>query len=272
MHFHDLCVRVADEAGLDVPPPPAEADDGDSYFEVVLPGLLERAANRLGPRYAVMVVDEAQDFRNDWWPKLLRLHLHPDDGTLFLFSDDNQNLYGGAAPSELVDTTLPLPSNLRNTQSIHEFVSVFYKGSQRPIGRGPNGRPIEILSYRDDDELRRLLILVLENLAAEDVPLEDIVVLTPARAAKSALRRSARLNGYRLSEEPEPGALLTSTVHGFKGLERPVVILAEIDGRRREDLATYLYVGASRARNHLIVLATEPVARELRALTGVIGA
>jgi superfamily I DNA/RNA helicase len=75
-----------------------------------------------------------------------------------------------------------------------------------------------------------------------------------------------------LSEEPEPGALLTSTIHGFKGLERPVVILAEIGERHPEALPTYLYVGASRARNHLIVLATEAASRELRTLTGVIGA
>jgi hypothetical protein len=274
MHFHELCVHMAQEAGLEVPPPPPTAgtNDGDSYFDVVLPDLLTAAAERLGARYEAMVIDEAQDFRPDWWPKLLRLHLHPQDGTLFLFSDDNQNLYGGATPPGLVDTTLPLPANLRNTRSIHEFVSVFYKGNQRPIGRGPNGRPIEILSYRDDEDLSRLLVLVLENLRTEGVPLDDIVLLTPARAAKSSLRRHPRLDGFTLSEEPESGTLLTSTIHGFKGLERPVVILAEIDARHGEDLASYLYVGASRARNHLIVLATEPVSRELRKIAGVTGA
>jgi len=62
---------------------------------------------------------------------------------------------------------------------------------------------------------------------------------------------------------------LTCTVDGFKGLERPVVILAELDARQGEDLAPYLYVGGSRARSRLIVLATEPVARKLRVLAGV---
>jgi ATP-dependent exoDNAse (exonuclease V) beta subunit len=51
-----------------------------------------------------------------------------------------------------------------------------------------------------------------------------------------------------------------------------VVILAEIGERHQEDLARYLYVGASRARNHLIVLAVEPVAKELRTLAGVASA
>ena len=168
-----------------------------------------------------------------------------------------------------MDLTLLLPANLRNTKPIHEFVSVFYRGEGKPEGRGPVGRPVEVLGYRTPEDLDRLLALVLKNLELEGLSLDDVVVLTPARPAKSELRRRGRVNGYELSETPEPGKVLTSTIHGFKGLERPVVILAEVGARHREDLASYLYVGGSRARNHLIVLAAEPVAKELRQLAGV---
>ena len=65
--------------------------------------------------------------------------------------------------------------------------------------------------------------------------------------------------------------MLATSVHAFKGLERPVVILAELGDKHAEELQRYLYVGGSRARNHLIVLATEPVARDLRRLVGVSG-
>ena len=44
------------------------------------------------------------------------------------------------------------------------------------------------------------------------------------------------------------------------------MILAEIDEGHREHLRDYLHLGGSRARNHLIVLAEEPEARELRSL------
>jgi hypothetical protein len=268
-HFHQLCRKVAKEAGLAVPPEPKDEVEAKAYYEEVLPELLEKGAGQLGPRFDAMVVDEAQDFLPGWWPKLMRLHSHADDGYLFLFADSNQNLYGGVTPEDMVDLTLPLPANLRNTQPIHEFVSVFFRGDERAEGRGPAGRPVEILSYRDEDDQARLLALVLKNLEHEDVPLSDVVVLTPARAAKSALRRRGRVNGYELSAEPEPGKVLACTIHGFKGLERPVVILAEIGERHQEDLARYLYVGGSRARSHLIILAAEPVARELRQLAGV---
>lgn len=269
LHFHELCRTVAAEAGLPVPAAPDEPADGSDYYERVLPDLLERAAGELGPRYDAMVVDEAQDFRATWWPKMLKLHRRPDDGPLFLFADSNQNLYGGTSPDDLVDLTLPLPANLRNTKPIHEFVSVFYRGDQPVEGRGPAGRPVDVLPYRDEAELTHLLALVLKNLEEEGVSRKDVVVLTPSRLSKSALRRTGTVNGYRLSEHPKPGEVLACTVHGFKGLERPVVILAEIGERHREDLAQYLYVGGSRARNHLIILAAEPVAGELRKLAGV---
>jgi hypothetical protein len=271
-HFHELCRVVSKEAGLTVPPEPADEQAAKTYFERTLPGLLDEAADRVGPRYDAMVVDEAQDFLPGWWQALMRLHARADDGYLFLFADSNQNLYGGITPEDMVDLTLPLPANLRNTKPIHEFVSVFFRGEDRPEGRGPSGRPVEVLAYRDSDDLVRLLALVLKNLEQEDVPLSDIVVLTPARAAKSVLRQQGRVDGYELSGEPAEGKVLTCTIHGFKGLERPVVILAEIGERHADDLARYLYVGGSRARSHLIILATEPVARELRALAGVASA
>jgi hypothetical protein len=258
LHFHELCRVIAAEAGLEVPPEPSDPSLSKEHFEVV-------------PRYDGVVGDEAQDFRAGWWPALMKLHTHPEDGHLFLFADNNQNLYGGTRPEDMVDLAIPLPANLRNTRPIHEFVSVFYRGEEDVECRGPAGRPVEILGYRDQEGLAHLLALVLRNLEGEGVGLEDIVVLTPARAAKSELRRRGRADGYELSAEPAPGKVLASTIHGFKGLERSVVILAEIGERHDEDLADYLYVGGSRARNHLIVLATEPVARRLRTLAGVTG-
>jgi len=269
-HFHALCVRMAREAGLSLPE--VSTEPGSRYFEHELPELLGRAARGVGPRYEAMVVDEAQDFREWWWPALLALHEDPDEGALYLFADDNQNLYGGALPLSDEYRCPPLPANLRNTKAIHEFVSVFYSGAHRPSAKGPEGRRPEILGYRDDEELVHLLAVVLRNLVEEEkVPLEDIVVLTPSGKEKSRLRSRERVDGFRLSDVVEAGTVLTASIHGFKGLERPVVILAELGDKHQDDMAQYLYVGGSRARNHLIVLAAEEVARDLREIAGVTG-
>jgi hypothetical protein len=268
--FHQLCVELAEQAGIVLPE--ADVGPGSPYFEHRLPEALAEAAVKLGPRFDAIVVDEGQDFRAWWWPALLSLHADPDDGPLYVFADDNQNLYGGELPVEDEDRVGPIPHNLRNTKQIGEFVSVFYKGEQPPIARGPAGEPVEILGYDDERGLEHLLSVVLRNLIEEEhVPLDDIVVLTPSGTEKSALRRLGSIDGYRLSETVEPGTLLATSVHAFKGLERPVVILAELGDKHVEDLRQYLYVGGSRARNHLVVLAAEPVARELRQITGVAG-
>ena len=219
-----------------------------------------------------MVVDEAQDFREWWWPALLSLHSDPDEGLLYVFADDNQNLYGGTLPIEEKDRVGPIPHNLRNTKEIGEFVSVFYAGDAKPTARGPDGEPVQILGYEDDEGLARLLAIVLRSLVQEEgVPLDDIAVLTPSGDDKSRLRSRGSVDGFRLSPSVEAGSVLATSVHAFKGLERPVVILAELGDKHVEDLRRYLYVGGSRARSHLIVLAAEPVARELRRLTGVTG-
>jgi hypothetical protein len=270
-HFHQLCAQLGVVAGVHLP---AERELGpDSpYFEHTLPEALAEAAARLGPRFDAIVVDEGQDIREWWWPALLSLHTDPDDGLLYVFADDHQNLYGGALPIAEEDRVGPIAGNLRNTRQIGEFVSIFYQGPSEPVARGPDGEPVQILGYDDDEDLAHLLGVVLTNLVQEEaVPLEDIAVLTPSGSDKSRLRALGSIDGFRLSEKVEPGTVLATSVHGFKGLERPVVILAELGDKHVEDLNRYLYVGGSRARNLLIVLASEPVARELRRLTGLTG-
>jgi superfamily I DNA/RNA helicase len=84
---------------------------------------------------------------------------------------------------------------------------------------------------------------------------------------------------YRLMPEYGPeGAVLppptkgnevrVATIHRYKGLESPVVVLAEIDERvGEEDLRALLYVGATRARSHLVLVAGETAAHRLTSLT-----
>jgi superfamily I DNA/RNA helicase len=264
-HFHGLCAALAHDAGLEVP---EVGPDERAFFDEVLPGLLEEASGSLGPRFDAIVVDEAQDFRDWWWPALLSLHRDPDGGELYLFADDSQNLYGGGGfPVATDDVLPPLPHNLRNTWSIAEFVSVFFDSALDGAGKpkGPPGRDVEILDYSDEEGLLRLLGVVLTNLLEhEGLSTEDVVVLTPSGRDKSIVWRAGMVGGYRLSEVPAEGALLWSSVHAFKGLERSVVILAELGERHDDDVDRYVRVGASRATNHLIVLATPKVAADIR--------
>jgi len=126
-----------------------------------------------------------------------------------------------------------------------------------------------VLDYTDDDDLIHVVDVVLTNLIdQEQVPVDDIVVLTPAGRDKSVLWRRRELGTHTLTDVPaDDGSVLWSTVHSFKGLERPVVILAELGERHDIDIEPYLRVGGTRAKSHLIVIATKSVAKRIRKAT-----
>ena len=224
-----------------------------------------------GPRFDAIVVDEAQDFQASWWPALLATHRRPDDGILYLFADESQDLRDrGGLPLEPDDVLPPLEHNLRNTEAIHGFVSVFFDADGHPgTAKGPRGRDVEVLAYTGDDELFRLVEVVLANLVVgEHVPADDIVVLTPPGRETSTLWTRRRFGRFELADELDPDRVLWSSVDDFDGLERSVVVLAELGDRHEEDVDRDVRVGASRATHHLIVLATEPVAAEIRRRAG----
>jgi len=253
--FHKLALDWCRRAGLI-----SDRVSFDStFFTDTLPDMLVQAADRLGASYDALIVDESQDFHANWWLPLQCLLHDPDQGFLYAFYDDNQNLYrqeGIAA--ELAPFSLT--RNLRNTRAIHRTVAQFYRSEAKPEAVGPEGRPVEIYTYTETAELKRLLKRTLHRLVVEeDIAPEDIVVLTPRSDQRSALWGLGSLGNFRLTDQWAAGAadIYCTTVHSFKGLESPVIILTEIDQEASADLARVLYVGCSRARSHLVILATD---------------
>lgn len=266
VNFHRLCRELGERAGLPVREPP---DAGDEWYRVRLPEILCEAVGLLGPQYDAIVVDEAQDFCDNYWLPLSLLLEDPDRGPLCLFYDDNQNLYTEDLhiPADL--SRYPLVRNMRNTQRIHEAFSPFYNPSDeglQPVAEGPEGRPVEVHYYTAGRELVRELGRVLHRLTREEqVPARDIVVLAP-HSSRGLVADCPRIGNWQLvrDDHPGPGEVQCTTIHRFKGLERPVVILAGLEPDSRQSLETLFYVGASRARHHLVVLARDDIPDGLR--------
>jgi ATP-dependent exoDNAse (exonuclease V) beta subunit len=95
--------------------------------------------------------------------------------------------------------------------------------------------------------------------------LKEMMILTPYSRQKSHLRAVKELmNWYN-----EKDQALISTIHSAKGLERPIVLLAELERRfssekQKHELEKYLYIACSRAQSHLIILLTKPLPRFFR--------
>lgn len=258
MHFHALCMKLANRAQLRTKL--NQGRNTQTWYDQTLPDLLLEAVDVLGPQYDAIVVDEGQDFQTHWWVPLQYLLADPTNGIFYLFQDDNQNIYQTAA--ELPDgmESFGLWANVRNTQHIHRTVLAFYRSSVTPTVKGPAGRPPEVYFYTDDQALKQHLRQVLHRLTTQEgIAAEDIVILTPRSRENSALWRFGLLGNFRLTDRwpPGPNEIYCTSVYLFKGLESPVVIVAEVYPSENQDMNAVLYVGCSRARNHLIVLAEE---------------
>jgi hypothetical protein len=115
-----------------------------------------------------------------------------------------------------------------------------------PTAIGPQGRPVERHTYTDQAELKHSLRRILHHLIVEEeVPAWDIVLLTPKSRERSLLWGLGQLGNFRLVDFPSDtgGEVYCTTVHSFKGLESPIVILAEVDNDQLWNLDTILYGG-----------------------------
>ena len=250
--FHSLCVHLARKARVPLTDYPA-GEAPQSYFDDELPTALIDAAAELGPQFDALVVDEAQDLETHWLTALMGTLADEEGDPVWLFLDDNQNIYsqdlelpGGFAEFELT-------WNCRNTQAIHREVAKLYRGEIEPEAIGPEGRTPELHLVSDQVGC---VADVLERLVAEEGVLQkDIVILSSHALARSAFA-AAHLGPYRLTEDPAKATgIRFSSIRAFKGLESPVVILAELDDLDDATREQQLYVGLSRARNHCVIVA-----------------
>lgn len=257
VHFHELCDRLGREAGLDLLPPDQPTVPSD-YFTEQLPAVLADAVSRLGPRYDALVVDEGQDFDDVWWIPLLDLLHDPAGGVVYIFYDDRQDIYGRGRSWPVDGPPFRLTTNCRNTRSIHSaaIASVAAASSIDELTcAGPPGRPVECVPVSDPaserDALRRLLHRLVHD---EAVAPNDIVILTPRRQGRSGYTDGDRIAAVQLtwSTQPAPGQVRVSTIHSFKGLESPVVILTELEHLHPRLAAPLQYVARSRAISYLV--------------------
>jgi hypothetical protein len=265
VHFHELCYELAEEAGVSI-----DKQDDKTYFEQQLPEAMMAALEELDVLYDAIVVDEGQDFHEDWWIPLQMLLRHPDEGILYIFYDDNQRIYTRHSTFPIQQPPYPLTVNCRNTQRIHQAVLKFYNADAHPTARGPEGRPVEVIHYGKADRVRSTLHELLHRLTTVDrIPTDEITMLTPCSPRTSRLWGTSPVEGPQLTDRwpPPPGQVYCTTIQAFKGLERAVIVLTEIERpwlKRWTDLDMLLYVGCSRARNHLVVLLSDEADQELQ--------
>jgi len=251
--FHGLCVMLAKRAGIELSEYPAGEAPPD-FFERELPEALLEAAAMLDLAYDALFVDEAQDLRREWLDALELTLADPAGSPVWLFLDDNQDVYGQGLDLPSGFLRFDLSVNCRNTQRIHEMVRGYYRGTVELEARGPEGRDVELLHSGDQ---AATVIAVLDRLCGEEgVPTQDVVVLSSHGFEKCAVRAVAQDHYTFVPGRPErSGEVRLGSIRGFKGLESPVVVLCELEDLDGESERSQLYTGISRARTHCVIVA-----------------
>lgn len=269
--FKQLCSQMARDAQLRLPlSQRIEVDQQHLSEDDFADVLINAVEQRPDLAYDAIIVDEGQDFPDTWW-LALEVSLSAKQNSIFyIFYDDNQRVYPhrGSIPADL--QRFPLAENVRNTRTIHRALVTYYQGEEPSLPRGPVGRSIEIQHCETEAELGKLLSQQCQKLIdAERLAASDIVVLTPRALERSALPRLKLVGNYKLvaHSSSKPREILYATIQNFKGLERRVVIVAELDEELLATEATrdaLCYVAFSRPRNYLILLGKQRVIQSLQ--------
>lgn len=257
--FHDLGITWGASAG---PDESVRTQEAAEFWEHSLPRQMVDLAEALPPghRFDAIVIDEAQDFADDWWLPLLACLRDPDTSGIYVFSDEYQRVFDrqGSPPVPLVP--LILDHNLRNTRQIATTFSPLV--GQRMQLRGGDGPDVQFVACNADDALDAADDQI-DPLLDEGWRPEDIALLTtgsrhPEQVDRQALGTAAYWDTFWDAEQVFYGHVL-----GFKGLERRVVVLALNESKPRDRSRERLYVGLSRARDQLVVCGDPEFVREV---------
>jgi hypothetical protein len=266
LNYHQLVTRLLRDAEIAF-----DISTGWQNFNSQALELVCQALERLNDfrSYDYLVVDEAQDLLTEEFFDVLDLLLLDGivGGRWCLCVDPEQMIYNSqfdeVTYSKLVNQgrTISLTVNCRNTKPIAAYFAGISNIAQREV-RASSG-PDVVLDYYDDFEGYEKLLkkyvnsLVTEYKQAKLSP-TDIVILTSDKqyvldvSKKILTELVLPLVPYHRSLKENQ--ICWSTVHAYKGLEAMAVILVGITDLHSIESRRLFYVGASRARTHLVAL------------------
>jgi DNA replication protein DnaC len=245
-----------------------------SFWNATLPQMaIETLAKNKGEKfiYDLIIVDESQDILSQTNLDFLDLSLRGglSSGSCYFFGDFEKQVIYQSNPGDVIRSRLShipkfaLRVNCRNTPRIAEFVHIL--GGLEPrysrIRRPDNYIEPEIELYSTNKEQEKALTRVLERLVhVENYSGNEIVILSPYSDMRSTANKlTSRKNIlvkpiYSLTSEEQ---IAFCSIHSFKGLESPIVILTDVADINSEEAQSLFYVAITRAIDKLIIFVHE---------------
>ncbi len=267
-NFHNLLLVCLIDQGLSIKVP-EEAGERNRFFQQELP---EQAFNYLADlpeeeKFDALVVDEGQDFREEWFLILQEMLKGGEKGEYYIFADPGQNIFNPKADAlaSFEVSRHKLTRNLRNTEAINSWLTRLI-GGDGLVATNRGGAPIGFFPWQSAEEEYQLVKKELGRLVSQRVRPERVAILSPHRLEKSAFAGRNKVGEWPLydagsrreKEQVIPSnAVRFYTIRSFKGLEADIVFLTGIKPDSKVCTPGDVYVGCSRARFLLYVFHEE---------------
>ena len=211
-------------------------------------------------QYDLVIVDEAQDFTEDW--AYCANLLVKEKGSLYVFYDESQNIFSRDFGDKFFIDGEPfvLRYNIRNTSNIYQYTL-----ERTALGTDTLVNQIEGVEPDVRKLTRRQAVIsfvdsVVNKLVnKEGVSPEKIAILSNQRLDQSVLDGVNYIGGYPLTplSKTISGGIIFAPVEDFKGLESDIVIFINHTYKgeaKTEDIRAIQYTALTRARFYLYVI------------------
>jgi superfamily I DNA/RNA helicase len=232
---------------------PADPSERDDFWNSQMIDHLQAHAADSQMKFETIVIDERQDF-NDEWMEIIEKLLVDENSKILCVADQNQDLYDrgffmpeGGSPWALAELRI----NCRNTREIAAFVQRF--GGGMSASASLEGDPVKFVVANSEDELINAVLTEIRRFQlALGQNVSELVVITGTSAERDLFYdiNSSEIEFSKWEDRGE-SSVACETVKRAKGIEAGHVIFATLN---QEIKKNEMYVGASRARTSLVFI------------------
>jgi hypothetical protein len=257
--LHSFMVTIASISVPEVPEP--------TFWTQSLPDEALLSALDMNEPYDVLIIDEAQDIVQERYLDVIDACLRGGlaGGTWRMFADfERQSVYGRKSDRSILGerssdyVTGSLTRNCRNTPLIGA-AALQLSGLGNDVYSGYRRRNDGVIptyrSYTNDLAQEKHLLSAIEMLKDDKYSLDEIVVLSAKGNGIATNPTNALLKSILSPYGSKGGGVKYETVHAFKGLDSPAIIITDILSIENDYDKSLFYIAITRACDRLVVLA-----------------
>jgi hypothetical protein len=211
----------------------------------------ERAADVCTPRWDSIVVDEAQDFDFEAWYLVSRL---AEGKRLWAFRDTGQAFWPDREPpAGLFPTPFPLGRGRRSPPGIDALARRYLgePSDEALVRKAVLDGTLGLVPCEDPARVAACVGAEIDRLYSQGVKPGDVgVVSLRGQNARDAVHHAPSLGRHAFVGAGSDGMedrLVADTFLRWKGLERPVILVADVGAADRERFGTRMHIALTRA-------------------------